>query len=89
MLTRLFLDHPRSVNETYWQHMAFALRFSAGLLGASLAALLHAFIPCCFEKTASRHVAKMYQRTRYRGAVDHSTEAPPGQALAMGSPKAR
>ena len=68
MLNRLFLDHPRTVDETYLQHLAFATRFSLTLLAAAGAALMHALVPCLFEKTASRIVAQLYERTHNRGA---------------------
>ena len=67
MISRLFLNHPRSVDETYLQHMAFAGWFSAKLFMAAFAALTHALIPCCFEKTASTIIAELYERTHKRG----------------------
>ncbi len=67
MLTHLFLAHPRSVDESYAEHAVFAGRFGFRLLAASAAAFVHALLPCCFEKTASRMVAELYQQTRYRG----------------------
>lgn len=63
-----FLSHPHSVNESYMQHMAFALRFAVTLLLAALAALVHAILPFLFEKTASRMIAGMYARTQNRGS---------------------
>ncbi|MEM7519817.1 MAG: DUF6356 family protein [Pseudomonadota bacterium] len=67
MLTRVFLDHPAKVNESYFEHMWFATRFAALLLAAAGAAIVHAVIPCLCETTASRIVAKLYQRTHNRG----------------------
>lgn len=67
MMTRVFLDHPRSVDESYAQHAVFAGKFSARLFLAAGAAAVHAVIPCLFEKTASRIVADMYARTHNRG----------------------
>jgi hypothetical protein len=61
MIARLFLDHPGSVNETYFQHMRFALRFSGLLFCAAGAALVHAVLPCCFERTAGRLVGRLNQ----------------------------
>jgi len=55
----IFIKHPKSVNETYLQHMRFAAGFAAQLLGAALAALVHAIIPCLFQKTASRMIQNM------------------------------
>lgn len=68
MISRLFLDHPRSVDETYFEHMAFAAWFATRLFAAAFAATVHAVLPFCFEKTASRIVADLYVRTHNRGA---------------------
>ncbi|MBF9029655.1 hypothetical protein HKCCE3408_04530 [Rhodobacterales bacterium HKCCE3408] len=66
MLTRVFLDHPRTVDESYLEHAVFAGRFSARLFVAAFAAAIHAVIPCLFEKTASRITAELYHRTQNR-----------------------
>ena len=68
MITKTFLDHPRSVDETYLQHGAFAGKFSLQLFAAGFCALVHAVVPCLFEKTASRMIARMYAKTHNRGA---------------------
>lgn len=67
MFRRIFLDHPASVDESYFEHFFFALRFSGMLFLAAGAALVHALIPCFFEKTASRITAKLYAKTHNRG----------------------
>ena len=59
MISKLFLDHPRSVGETYAEHQAFAFGFAMRLIGAGLAALVHAVLPFAFETTASRTVRAM------------------------------
>ena len=66
MFGRLFLDHPRSVDESYFDHLLFAGGFALRLLGAGAAALVHALVPCLFEKTASNMIAKMYAKTSNR-----------------------
>jgi len=63
----LFLSHPRSVDESYFEHLAFAARFAGLLVAAAGAALVHAILPFMFERTASRIVAKLYARTHNRG----------------------
>jgi hypothetical protein len=63
----VFLDHPASVEESYLQHMGFALRFAFWLAVAAGAALIHAVVPALCEKTASRIVARLYARTANRG----------------------
>lgn len=67
MITRLFTTHPHSVDETYFEHLIFAGRFSLTLFAAGMAALIHAILPFMFEKTASRLIAQMYAKTHNRG----------------------
>lgn len=67
MINRVFLSHPASVDETFFEHMRFALRFSGMLFAAGGAALVHAFIPCLFEKTASGIIEKLHHRMHNRG----------------------
>lgn len=67
MIAKLFTAHPASVDETYLEHAAFAGRFSLMLFAAAFAALVHAVLPFAFEKTASRIVARLYERTHNRG----------------------
>ncbi|MCO4840257.1 DUF6356 family protein [Ascidiaceihabitans sp.] len=66
MFGRLFLDHPRSVDESYFEHLLFAGGFALRLLGAGLAALVHAMIPCLFEKTASQMITQMHDKIHNR-----------------------
>jgi hypothetical protein len=64
---RIFIQHPQSVDETYFQHMRFAGWFAGQLLGAGFAALVHAIIPCLFEKTAGNMIKNMHARIAKRG----------------------
>jgi len=66
-IAKLFTDHPASVDETYFGHMAFAAWFASRLLLAAGAAIVHAFLPFLFETTASRIVRELYERTHNRG----------------------
>lgn len=66
-LAKLFTDHPASVEETYFGHMAFAGWFASRLFLAGGAALVHAFLPFLFETTASRIVRQLCERTHNRG----------------------
>lgn len=63
---RIFVDHPESVDETYFEHMRFAGWFASRLLLAGGAALVHAVIPCLFEKTASGMIREMHARISTR-----------------------
>lgn len=53
-MTNPFTAHPNSVNETYWQHLGFALRFGYKMAIGGIAALLHAVFPFLFVTTAGR-----------------------------------
>jgi Family of unknown function (DUF6356) len=48
-LSRLFLTHPRSVDESYAEHCLFALWFAGQLALAAGAALSHAVLPFTCE----------------------------------------
>lgn len=61
-LRNLFTEHPASVGETYWQHLASAWGFSWRMMLASLACLLHALLPFLFEKTGSRAISGLHDR---------------------------
>jgi hypothetical protein len=66
-IARLFIDHPASVDETYFGHMAFAGWFASKLFLAASAALIHAFLPFLFETRASTIIRELYERTHNRG----------------------
>jgi hypothetical protein len=59
ILDRVFLAHPRTVDESYLEHCGFAARIGSRLLLAGMAALVHAIVPCLCETTASRIVLAM------------------------------
>ncbi len=49
-----FLEHPRELNETYLTHMKCAIKCALMLLAASVACLIHSFLPFVFKKTATK-----------------------------------
>lgn len=62
MWDRLFSEHPRSVGETYLQHMGMAGRFGARMITAGAACLVHGLLPFLFTKTGSRAINELYRR---------------------------
>ena len=68
-----FTKHPKSVDETYFQHMKCAFTFFYTLLGLSLAALVHSVFPFLFQTTASRGVKKLNDCMKDR-RPDNGTE---------------
>lgn len=72
-LKKLFTEHPDAVGESYFEHMGVALSFAWPLLGAGLAALVHAFLPFLCVTTASATVKRLYARMTNR--TPHSASA--------------
>jgi len=61
--------HLDDINETYFQHMAHALRFSGNMALGSLACLIHAIFPFLCVKTGSQIITDMQ-----RDMVTHRNE---------------
>lgn len=61
-ILRDFLEHPRSVGESYGQHWCSAMSFALLLLACALACTVHAFVPGLFKTTASRLVTRLHDR---------------------------
>lgn len=61
-LTKLFTEHPKSVGESYFEHLRAAGSFSVGLFGAALCCAVHALFPFLFEKTGSAMIERLYDR---------------------------
>ena len=75
-----FTKHPKSVNETYFQHMKCAFTFFYTLLGLSLAALVHSVFPFLFQTTASSGVKKLNDCMKDRKPIngtEYNTFFPP------------
>ena len=59
---RLFCEHPASVGESYLQHLRIALGFSARLLLAGMACLVHAVFPFLCQHTGSNSIVELHER---------------------------
>ena len=66
MFRRFFLSHPHQAGESYFEHQRVALSFALPLLGAGLAALAHAIVPCVFERTAGDIIRELHRRLEQR-----------------------
>jgi Family of unknown function (DUF6356) len=62
VINRLFLDHPRSVGESYFEHQRKAMAFGARMFAGAIACFLHGIIPGLFCQTGSRTVSRLYDR---------------------------
>jgi hypothetical protein len=75
MFNRLFLDHPRSVGETYFGHQRQAMAFGARMFVGAIACFLHGIVPAAFTKTGSRTVSRLYDRMVVNRST-HSGKSP-------------
>jgi hypothetical protein len=66
MITDAFRAHPRTVGESYREHQRAAFYYARSLLGAGLAAAVHAVFPWLFESTASRTVVRVHAHMQSR-----------------------
>jgi hypothetical protein len=62
VFTRLFLEHPRSVGESYLEHQRHALGFGFSLFFASLACFIHAIVPGLCVRTGSTAITRLHNR---------------------------
>jgi hypothetical protein len=76
MINRLFLDHPRSVGESYFGHQRRAMAFGGRMFVGAIACFLHGVVPAAFTQTGSRTVSRLYDRMVVDRSA-HSAERPP------------
>ncbi len=65
-IKKMFLDHPASVDESYFQHFFYAIGYSVRLIAAGVACFIHAFIPGLFSFTASTMIKKIIAEVNQR-----------------------
>jgi Family of unknown function (DUF6356) len=75
MLDKLFMDHPRSVGETYVEHLDSAWSFGAHMVLAGFACLIHGIFPFLFKRTGSSAIRSLYNdmlmaRSRVQASSD-------------------
>jgi len=82
MLTRLFTEHPGSVDETYFEHLGTAFSFSMKLFFGAIVCLVHAALPFLFVKTGSNLITEMHDQmvaNRNRKIVEASSPVSGGE----------
>jgi hypothetical protein len=80
MFQHWFLDHPRSVGESYFEHQLMAFGFSIALFAAATVCLIHGLVPGLFKRTASGMLAHLHGRM--------VTQRPQGKAPVTTPPNA-
>lgn len=59
MFKRLFIDHPRTVDESYAEHFVVASRFGVTMIWGGLCALVHAVVPGWCITTGSDTIERL------------------------------
>ena len=59
-LDEMFTAHPRSVGETYGEHLGTACRFGMRMIAAGSACMLHGIFPFLFVRTGSSTVRHLH-----------------------------
>ena len=63
--------HLDGVNESYFQHLGFAVCFGLRMVGAGLAAILHGLCPAVFQYTGSKIIFKLNDELKARANTHH------------------
>lgn len=72
MFKKLFVEHPESVGESYFEHMRMAFGFGFTMMAAAIACIIHGLIPGLFKTTGRKTVICLHDRlvtNRCRHAV--------------------
>lgn len=79
-------EHPKSVGETYGEHLRVASSFGGAMLCGGMACLVHGLLPFLFTRTGSTTVSRLHARM----VTNRETPARPREegAFAPGNEKA-
>lgn len=74
MISRIFLDHPKTVGETYREHFGVATGFGGAMIVGGIKAVLHGFFPNIFQTAGSDtvrglHAILVEKRSAKRDAI--------------------
>jgi uncharacterized circularly permuted ATP-grasp superfamily protein len=70
---RIFLSHPRTAGQGYFEHLRFAWSFGIVLLRGAFEAFVHGVVPCVMTTNASSRVRELYRRIEGRDPVETVT----------------
>lgn len=59
MFKRLFIDHPKNVDESYVEHFGVASKFGVTMIWGGLCALVHAVVPGLCITTGSDTIRRL------------------------------
>ena len=74
MFRKLFLDHPREVDEGYLEHMGVASSFGFAMVWGGIKALVHAVVPAWCVTSGSDTIRRLHTiMVEKRGATRDAT----------------
>lgn len=74
MIDRLFLSHPRTVGESYWEHFRVASSFGTAMVVGGVKAMIHAVFPNAYETAGSDTIRRLHKiMVEKRGAKRDAT----------------
>jgi hypothetical protein len=74
VIDRMFLHHPRSVGESYWEHFGVASRFGREMIVGGCKAMVHAVFPNAYETAGSDTIKRLHTiMVEKRGAKRDAT----------------
>ena len=68
MLGRLFIDHPKSLGMSWFEHGLGAVKIGGEMIGAGAACMIHAIVPGWFTQTAGKTVERLHSHMIRRRA---------------------
>lgn len=83
---KAFTEHPRSVGETYLEHLGVAGRCGLSMMAAGFACLIHSLLPFVFQNTASDCLTRLHERMVAKRARLRQAAASPAS---LGAPSSR
>lgn len=74
MFRKIFLDHPREVEEGFFEHFRVASGFGLTMIRGGLCALVHAFVPALCVTSGSDTIRRLHTiMVEKRGAKRDAT----------------
>ncbi len=85
-MLRAFTQHPRTVGESYFQHLGSSWSYAASMAAGAMACLLHGLFPFAFQSSGSRRIRDLHERmvthrTAPKAVATGWTAAVPGLAV--------
>ena len=67
-MLKAFTDHPRTVGESYLEHLRMAWGFAGGMALGALCCFVHGLLPFALTTSGSRRIGELHERMISRRA---------------------